>query len=530
VPVAAGRFIEGVLLSILNNNLYAIYERHFPSGREKTCLETEAGYCYSYRALEEETARYAAALASLGVRKGDRVLVQVEKSPQAFFLYFGCIRAGAIYLPLNPAYRKHEMEYILSDAEPAVVVCREQSETEWKELAAARPLGSLVPQVETLDDSGGGSISEKAREHDGHFSTMACEPRDIAAIVYTSGTTGRPKGAMITHLNLSSNGQALHDFWRWRPTDVLIHAVPLFHVHGLFVACGCALMCGAKMIFLAKYEVRTVMRNLPRATVMMGVPTYYTRLLEQPDFTRETCRNMRLFISGSAPLLEQTFRDFEARTGFRLVDRYGMTETEANCSLPVEGGERIPGSVGVPLPGVTIRLVGEDGKEVRQGEVGEIEIKGDNVFAGYWRKPDETAASFTADGFFKSGDLGRIAPNGYLSIVGRSKDLIISGGLNVYPKEIESTIDEMQGVVESAVIGVPHPDFGEAVIAVVVKDSGANDLTEEKIIAELKKELANFKVPKRVFFASEIPRNTMGKVQKNLLRTNAEYASLFAAK
>ena len=367
----------------MNSNLYSIYEQRFPADLSKTCLETEEGFCYSYLALGEETARYAAVLTALGVRKGDRVLVQAEKTPQAFFLYLACIRAGAIYLPLNPAYRKHEMEYVLSDAEPAVAVCDPRLAADWSELVAARGTGGA--KVETLDEHGGGSITEKTRHIEAGFRTVTCEPHDVAAIVYTSGTTGRPKGAMITHLNLSSNGQALHDFWRWRPSDVLIHAVPLYHVHGLFVACGCALMCGAKMIFLTKYEVRTVMRNLTRATVMMGVPTYYTRLLEQPDFTRDTCRNMRLFISGSAPLLEQTFRDFEERTGIRLVDRYGMTETEANCSLPVDpaDGERIPGSVGVPLPGVTIRLTDESGQEAAPGAVGEIEIKGDNVFVGY---------------------------------------------------------------------------------------------------------------------------------------------------
>jgi len=511
----------------MDSNLYKVFQEHFPADRSRPFLETGQRICYSYRNLEEETARYAAFLGSLGVVKGDRVLSQVDKSPQALFLYLACMRGGFIYLPLNPAYRKSEMHYILGDAEPGVIVCRPEALPEWLQLTRhPAASGKETLQIETLDDNGGGSFIEKAGGMPPVFSTATCAPNDTAAILYTSGTTGRPKGAMITHLNLASNGLALRDFWRWTPTDVLLHAVPLFHVHGLFVACSCALLSGTKMIFLPKFDVAEVIRNLPRATVMMGVPTYYTRLMEQPDFTKQLCSGMRLFISGSAPLLEQTFLDFKEHTGFELIDRYGMTETGANCSLPVDG-PRIPGTVGLPLPGVTMRVVDLNGKEVPLGEVGEIQLKGDNVLAGYWRKPAETAAAFTTDGFFKTGDLGKRAPNGYFSIVGRSKDLVISGGLNVYPKEIEAVLDQMDGVVESAVIGVPHPDFGEAVVAVVVKENGKSELSEEKMIAELKKLLANYKVPKRVFFAPELPRNTMGKVQKNLLRANSQFASVF---
>jgi malonyl-CoA/methylmalonyl-CoA synthetase len=511
----------------VDSNLYSVFRRTFPSDPSRPFLETEERTGYSYQDLENETARYAALLTGLGLVKGDRLVSQVEKSPQALFLYLACVRAGIIYLPLNPAYRKHEMGYVLSDAEPKAVVCSPSLLTQWQELVREAALPPQFPKLETMDENGRGTFAEKAASLAPQFAPVACEPNDTAAIVYTSGTTGRPKGAMISHLNIAANGKALHDFWRWTPNDVLLHAVPLFHVHGLFIACSCALFSGVKIIFLPKFEVRAVMRYISRATVLMGVPTYYTRLLEQPDFTRELCRSMRLFISGSAPLLEQTFAAFEERTGFGLVDRYGMTETGANSSNPVDAP--IPGTVGVPLPGVTIRVADENGNEVPAGEVGEIQMKGDNVFTGYWRKPSETAAAFTPDGFFKSGDLGRRAPNGYLCIVGRSKDLVITGGLNVYPKEIESTIDQMDGVTESAVIGLPHPDFGEAVVAVVVRDKGREDVTEERIIRELKTVMANYKIPKRVFFAGQLPRNTMAKVQKNLLRANPEYRDAFAS-
>ncbi|MBI2815379.1 MAG: AMP-binding protein [Acidobacteria bacterium] len=510
----------------MNSNLYAIFQARFPNDLASTFLETEEGAHYSYGDLEQETARYTALLSKLGAQRGDRIAVQVDKSPQALFLYLACVRAGLVYLPLNPAYHKGEMEYVLADAEPKVIVCRPESLCDWTELVAQLPVSGR-PTTEIMDENGGGSFCERAAGESPVFSTVRCEPGETAAILYTSGTTGKPKGAMITHRNLAANGQALHDCWHWQPSDVLLHALPLFHVHGLFVSCSCVLLSGTRMIFLLKFDPATVTRYLPHTTVFMGVPTYFTRLLEYPDFTREACRGMRLFISGSAPLLEQTFAAFRDRTGFELVDRYGLTETGINSSLPVDGA-RIPGSVGLPLPGVTIRVADDQGAEVPQGQVGEIQIKGDNVLAGYWRKPAETAAAFTSDGFFKTGDLGTKTAEGYLSIAGRSKDLIITGGLNVYPKEIESVIDQMEGVVESAVIGVPHSDFGEAVVAVVVVENGRKaTVTEDALITELKQKLANYKVPKRVFFASELPRNTMGKVQKKALRTNPEYASTF---
>lgn len=510
----------------MNSNLYAIFRACFPSDVSRRFLETEEGASYSYRDLEDATARYAVLLSKRGAQRGDRVAVQVDKSPQALFLYLACVRAGLVYLPLNPAYRQSEMEYVLADAEPAVIVCRPESLQDWRTLTAQLS-AERQPAIETMDENGGGSFADQAASEPPRFDTVQCEPNEVAAILYTSGTTGRPKGAMITHRNLAANGQSLHDCWQWQPNDVLLHALPLFHVHGLFVSCSCVLLSGTRMIFLRKFDAATVTRYLPFATVMMGVPTYYTRLLEYPGFTRDVCAGMRLFISGSAPLLEQTFAAFRDRTGYELVDRYGLTETGINSSLPVDD-RRIPGSVGLPLPGVTIRVADEQSRELPCGEVGEIQIKGDNVLAGYWRKPAETAGAFTPDGFFKTGDLGTKTADGYLSIVGRSKDLVITGGLNVYPKEIEAVIDQMEGVVESAVIGVPHPDFGEAVVAVVVTENGhTGSVTEDTIIAELKRALANYKVPKRIFFASELPRNTMGKVQKNVLRSNDQYHSAF---
>lgn len=500
-----------------SNNLYALFRGRFPADLSQVFLETGQGRAYTYEDVERETARYAAFLAGLGLAKGDRVLAHVEKSPQALFLSLACFRAGLIYLPLNPAYRKNEVEYVLSDAEPKAVVCGSES------LAMMRELG--VEQVETLDGEGdaGGSLVGKCRQLQPDFATVACEGKDLAAILYTSGTTGRPKGAMISHRNLAANDLALQDCWRWTSRDVLLHTLPIYHVHGLFVACHCALLSGARMIFLNKFDARTVVRTLHRATIFMGVPTYYTRLLEEPGFGKDVCGNIRLFISGSAPLLEQTFYAFQQRTGHAILERYGMTETGINTSNPVEG-PRIAGTVGQPLPGVSVRVVDDAGKTLPPGEVGELQVKGDHVAAGYWRKPAETAEAFTADGYLKTGDLGRRGPNGYFSVVGRAKDLVITGGLNVYPKEIEAAMDQMEGIAESAVIGVPHPDFGEALVALVVLASGGKGLREAEILAKLKEVLANYKVPKRVFFLNELPRNVMGKVQKNLLRAQPEYA------
>ncbi|MGZ5818448.1 MAG: malonate--CoA ligase, partial [Burkholderiaceae bacterium] len=416
------------------------------------------------------------------------------------------------YLPLNTAYRAAEIEYFIGNAEPAVVVCSPEN-FGWVSQAAFK---SGTKHVFTLGEQRNGSLLARAIYQPDTFKTVEKQPDDLAAILYTSGTTGRSKGAMLTHDNLASNAKVLHDVWRWQKGDVLLHALPLFHVHGLFVASHGALTNGSKMIFLPKFDNADVIKHLQHATVFMGVPTYYVRLLADPAFNQEVCHHMRLFISGSAPLLLDTFTEFTKRTGHTILERYGMSETTMLVSNPYLD-ERIGGTVGLPLPGVSVRIVKNDGTPCIAEEIGDIQVAGPNVFKGYWRMPEKTAEEFTADGYFKTGDVGKFDKNGYLSIVGRSKDLIISGGYNVYPKEIESFIDEIDGVVESAVIGVPHKDYGEAVTAVVVTKPNAK-ITETDVITLLKAKIANFKVPKRVFFLNDLPRNTMGKVQKNVLR------------
>lgn len=497
----------------MKGNLYNLFRERFPESLTRPFIETPAGGRYSYSDLERESARYARFLTGLGLQPGDRVAVQIEKSPAAVFLYLGCLRAGLIYLPLNPAYRAAEIEYYLDDAEPGAVVCRPSDLSGMRELAAPRGL----KHVYTLDADGQGTLTGESRSLGDEFDTCRVSPDDTAVLLYTSGTTGRPKGAMITHGNLAANALALHQVWGWRPDDVLLHALPLFHIHGLFVACHCVLLNGTKMILLPKFDVPAIMRLLPKATVFMGVPTFYTRLLAEPTFNRDVCSHMRLFISGSAPLLPQTFDEFRQRTGHTILERYGMTETGMNTSNPLDG-PRHPGTVGKPLPGVSVRIVNDRDQPLPAGEVGQLQVKGDNVFKGYWRRPEKTAEDFTADGYFRTGDLARLDNDGYVSIVGRAKDLIITGGLNVYPKEIETCIEKLDGVVESAVIGAPHPDFGEAVVAVVVRAPGREDVTEAGLLTALKRLIAGYKVPKRVFFVPELPRNTMGKVQKNLLR------------
>lgn len=496
-----------------NHNIYSIFESHFPRHRDKDFIENESGTSWSYADLERESARLANFLTGLGIQKGERVAVQVEKSPQAMFLYLACLRAGLIYLPLNTAYLENEIQYFLENAEPGVVVCRSASLEMMEKLCKQQS----IPHVFTLEQDGNGTLTEQSAKYPKEFSTAYCDEEDVAVILYTSGTTGRPKGAMITHGNLAQNGLALHRAWGWQPDDVLLHALPIFHIHGLFVACHCVLLNGSKMIFLPRFDTKEIIRQLPRASVFMGVPTFYTRLLSDPDFTRDVCRNMRLFTCGSAPLLEQTFNEFKQRTGHTILERYGMTETGMSTSNPLEG-ERIAGTVGTPLPGVSARIVDEQGKEVPEGEVGQLQVKGGNVFKGYWRMPEKTVEEFTPDGFFMTGDMAMRNHNGYISIVGRAKDMVITGGYNVYPKEIESILDDLEGVNESAVIGLPHPDFGEAVTAVVVLEKGHSDITEQDIIRQLKTQLANFKVPKKIYFVAELPRNTMGKVQKNILR------------
>ena len=467
---------------------------------------------YTWSDIDKATARIAHLLISLRMPAGARVTVQVEKSVEALLLYLACLRAGLIYIPLNSAYREAELDYFIQDAEPSLVVCSPDAEKAIRRLARRHQ----VPHVLTLGDDRRGTLLERAGGFGDHFETVHRAPEDLAAILYTSGTTGRSKGAMLSHGNLASNARVLHACWRWRQDDVLLHALPIFHVHGLFVASHGALLAGAKMIWLGRFDVNQVVRQLPRATIFMGVPTMYVRLLDDRRFGPKLTAAMRLFISGSAPLLTDTFRAFEERIGQRILERYGMSETTMLTSNPYDG-ERIAGTVGEPLPGVELRIVDEDGDVIADDSIGQIQVRGPNVFGGYWRMPEKTAEEFTKDGFFRTGDVGRRDELGYVSIVGRSKDLIISGGYNVYPKEIESYLDEMDGVFESAVIGVAHRDFGEAVVAVVVPRPGAK-LAEAGLIAALRERIASFKVPKRVHVLKELPRNQMGKVQKAALR------------
>ena len=492
----------------MNANLYALLRAHFPESAEQPCLMIPDGRVVHYDELDAMSARIAHALAAAGAKRGDRVAVQVDKCWEALALYLACLRAGFIYLPLNTGYQKSELSYLYGDAEPSVIVCGPQSA---ERTAALRP----EAQVLTLEP-GKGTLLDRADDQPTTFDTVTSKPDDVAAILYTSGTTGRPKGAMLSHRNLASNALTLVEHWGFTRGDVLLHALPIYHVHGLFVACHCALLSAGRMLWLPRFDAAEVARLLPHATVMMGVPTYYSRLLADQSFGTEACRTIRVFISGSAPLLSETFNDFAARTGHAIVERYGMTETGMNTSNPLDG-ERRCGSVGVALPGVSVRVVGADGATCAPGEVGDIEVKGPNVFAGYWRMPDRTREEFTDDGYFRTGDVGEMAADRYLRIVGRAKDLIITGGLNVYPKEIEERIDALPGVAESAVIGVADPDFGEAVTAVVVAKAGYV-LREAEIVAVLKQEMAGFKVPKRVYVVDELPRNAMGKVEKNVLR------------
>ena len=465
-------------------------------------LRLPDGQVWSYAETLAHARQLARVLAEQGVRPGDRVLVQVKKCPHALCIYLASIYLGAVYLPLNTAYTRNELEFFATDAEPALII------VDPSQRDAATTIGA---KVMTLDAAGGGDLAAAAEAEPDDFEPVSRAPDDLAAILYTSGTTGRSKGAMLTHDNLLSNALTLTEAWRFTADDVLIHALPIFHTHGLFVATNIILAAAASMIFLPKFDANTIFENLPEATSLMGVPTFYTRLCDDPRLTADAVAHMRLFVSGSAPLLAETFAAFEARTGKWILERYGMTETNMITSSPYDG-ERRAGTVGFPLPGVAVRIA--DGET---GEVGVIEVKGPNVFTGYWRMPEKTAEEFRADGFFITGDLGRFDEDGYLHIVGRAKDLVISGGFNVYPKEVETEIDALAGVLESAVIGLPHPDLGEGVTAVVVKHPGA-DVTAEAILMEIGQRLARFKQPKRIIFAEALPRNAMGKVQKSLLR------------
>jgi len=511
-----------------NHNLFAALRAAFPADLDSIAVETGSGLHYSWRDLERSSAMLANLLQSLDLPAGARIAVQVEKSVEAMALYLATLRAGYVFLPLNTAYQSAEIEYFISNAEPAVVVCS-SANFGWVSKIAFR---AGTQNVFTLDDDRSGSLLARAAHCSDQHQVAVMQPGDLAAIVYTSGTTGRSKGAMLSHGNLLSNAQVLKDYWGWRTPeqggDVLIHALPIFHVHGLFVAIHGALLNGSKMIWLDKFDPKSVIEKLPEATVFMGVPTLYVRLLAEPGLSRDACRHMRLFISGSAPLLIDTFGAWTQRTGHTILERYGMSETAmltSNPYRPEQGGERRGGTVGFALPGVSLRVQGDDGQRLPAGDIGGIQVTGPNVFSGYWRMPEKTAEEFTVDGYFKTGDVGQIDADGYITIVGRSKDLIISGGYNVYPAEVEGYLNALPGVAESALVGVPHPDFGEVGVAVVIARPGAA-LEPGQLVATLKAQLANFKIPKQCFVVNELPRNTMGKVQKNLLRE--QYKALFA--
>ncbi|MFO1049822.1 MAG: malonyl-CoA synthase [Geminicoccaceae bacterium] len=508
----------------MSENLFEILRRAFPADLGHVFLERPDGGTLSYADLLDGSARVAQVLKDLGVAPGDRVAAQTEKSAEALLLYLGTVRAGGVYLPLNTAYTASEIRYFLGDAEPRLFVCR--PELEERMAALGQELG--VPHVLSLGERGDGSLWECVLRAVPVPSDVDV-PRakdDLAALLYTSGTTGRSKGAMLSHENLASNAATLRDAWRFTDADRLLHALPIFHTHGLFVATNITLMAGGSLLFMPRFDLDEIMRLLPRATAMMGVPTFYTRLLSRPDFTRELVAHMRLFVSGSAPLSAETHKEFSARTGHAILERYGMTETNMNTSNPYDG-ERIPGSVGLPLPGVELRVTDpETGAALPQGEVGMLEVRGPNVFKGYWRMPEKTKAEFRADGFFITGDLGFVDPRGYVAISGRGKDLIITGGFNVYPAEVEGAVESLPGVAECAVIGVPHADFGEGVVAVVTPRPGAV-LDEQEMFRALGTGLAKYKLPKRILLTEALPRNTMGKVQKNLLRDR--HKDVFAA-
>ena len=513
----------------MNHNLFAALRAAFPSDLNATAVETDDGLCYSWRDLDRASAMMANLLTSLKLPRGARVAVQVEKSVEAMMLYLATLRAGLVFLPLNTAYQSAEIEYFVGNAEPSVVVCSGPN-FGWVSKIAFK---AGTAHVFTLNDDRTGTLLERAAHCPDQHTVVHNQADDLAAILYTSGTTGRSKGAMLSHHNLLSNAQTLKTYWGWKKGDVLIHALPIFHVHGLFVAIHGALLNGSKMFWMSKFDPKLVIAKMPEATVFMGVPTLYVRMLAEPTLTREAAKHMRLFIAGSAPLLIETFNEWIDRTGQTILERYGMSETVMLTSNPYSAdarygqqAERRGGTVGFPLPGVGLRVLDDAGQTVPVGEIGGIQVKGPNVFKGYWRMPEKTKEEFTADGFFKTGDVGKVDARGYVTIVGRSKDLIISGGYNVYPAEIEGYINDMPGVAESAVVGVPHPDFGEVGVAVVIAKPGAS-LDADKIIAGLKSQLANFKIPKRCFIVAELPRNTMSKVQKNLLRD--QYKGLFVA-
>jgi len=513
-----------------NANLYQLIEQRMPADRSAACLRVPGERDISWGELHATVGRIAALLTGLRLAPGSRLVAQVEKSPEALMLYLAALRSGLVYVPLNVAYQEAELRHFLDDSQPAVAVCAPRRIPLFEALAPGAACFSL-------DDQGQGTLMQIAERLRGDFATAQCTADQPAVIVYTSGTTGRSKGAVLSHGNLASNALVLDEYWGFRRRreqgagDVLLHALPLFHVHGLFVACHCALLSGATTIFLPRFDIEQVLHALPLSTVMMGVPTFYTRLLQEPGFTSRQCASIRLFVSGSAPLLAETFEAFRERTGHTLLERYGMSETLMLASNPYFGDpvrERVAGTVGPALPGVQIRITTAEGAPAAAGEVGSVEVRGPSVFSGYWRQPSRLRDDFTSDGYFRTGDLGCLggagAPASYLRLIGRAKDMIITGGYNVYPKEIESYLDALAGVRESAVVGLPHPDFGEAVCAFLVMDRAA-EADAARIIGQLKERIAGFKVPKRIWCVPELPRNAMGKVQKNVLRE--QYAKTF---
>jgi malonyl-CoA/methylmalonyl-CoA synthetase len=504
------------------NNLYAQFHQAFAGALPEVAIETDDGHSWTFNDLHQQSAQMANWLQSQGVAPGARVMVQVEKSVPALIFYLACLRAGVVYVPLNTAYQSAELAYFMENAEPSVFVADPAKADSLRELAAR--IG--VPHLMTLGADGQGSLIEATQSLPTEHAIQDVAASDLAAILYTSGTTGRSKGAQLTHSNLASNALTLHKLWGWETGDVLIHALPIFHVHGLFVAVHCALLNASKMLWMGKFKPQQALEWLPRATVFMGVPTLYVRLLQEAGLTPQACAHMRLFISGSAPLLAETFREWQGRTGHTILERYGMSETTMLTSNPyrAEDGPRLGGTVGRPLPGVDLRCVTEQGEHCAAGDIGGIEVRGPNVFPGYWRMPEANAKEFTADGWFKTGDVGQINAEGYVTIVGRSKDLIITGGYNVYPAEVEGYINDLPGVAESAVIGCPHADFGEGVVAVVVPQAGVK-LDADALMQAIKSQIANFKVPKHLFVVDELPRNVMGKVQKKALRET--YADVF---
>ena len=500
----------------MSDNLYQWFQSQFPEDRAKPALIHPDGSILSYAELDQETARLAGWLRGLDLKPsqpgvpGDRVSAQVPKSVNALLLYLACLRGGFVFHPMNPAYQREELRYFLENTEPKLVVCAPERCEQFAELIATDT------QLHTLGGTGSGSLTEAAADAEPHSGISSTEADNLAALLYSSGTTGRPKGVMLTNRNLRSNAAVLVQAWGFSAEDVLVHALPIFHTHGLFVAVGCTLGSGATMHWLPKFDPEDVLERLPRSTTFMGVPTYYTRLLQSPGLTPEVCRSMRLFVSGSAPLLEETFRQFQERTGHTILERYGMTEIGMHLSNPLDG-ERRAGTVGQPLPQAEIRVCDEQDQPVGPDTPGGLQVRGPNVFPEYWKLPEKTAEEFTEDGWFRTGDLAQRGEDGHVTLVGRGKDVVISGGLNVYPKEVEQVLDTLPGVLESAVIGRPHPDFGEAVTAVVIPESGAT-LEASVLIAAVREQLANFKCPKTIHFLPELPRNAMGKVQKNELR------------